>query len=130
MSQNNFGCCIDFECGEGNASIYSLEKLQKKGIGPIDSLPFSIRILLEQALRNVEESKSNTEDVNLLANWNASVKSSEEIPYRPARIILQDFTGVPAVVDLAALRSAVVEMDGDPAVIKDRKSTRLNSSHW
>ena len=58
--------------------------------------------------------KSNPEDVNLLANWNASEKSSEEIPYRPARVILQDFTGVPAIVDLAALRSAVVEMEGDP----------------
>ena len=59
VSQNNFGCCIDFESGEGTASIYSLEELQKRGIGPIDTLPFSIRILLEQALRNVEESKSN-----------------------------------------------------------------------
>ena len=113
MSQNNFGCCIDFESGEGTTLIYSLEELQKRGIGPIDTLPFSIRILLEQALRNVDESKSNPEDVNLLANWNASENSSEEIPYRPARVILQDFTGVPAVVDLAAIRSAVVEMKGD-----------------
>ncbi|GIT72548.1 MAG: hypothetical protein Ct9H300mP28_23620 [Pseudomonadota bacterium] len=55
MSQNNFGCRIDFESGEGTASIYSLEELQKRGVGPIDTLPFSIRILLEQALRNVEE---------------------------------------------------------------------------
>ena len=129
MSQNNFGCRIDFESGEGTASIYSLEELQKRGVGPIDTLPFSIRILLEQALRNVEESKSNTEDVNLLANWNASEKSSEEIPYRPARVILQDFTGVPAVVDLAALRSAVVEMDGDPAVINPRVPVDLVIDH-
>ena len=129
MSQNNFGCCIDFESGEGTASIYSLEELQKRGIGPIDTLPFSIRILLEQALRNVEESKSNPEDVNLLANWNASENSSEEIPYRPARVILQDFTGVPAVVDLAALRSAVVEMEGDPAVINPRVPVDLVIDH-
>ena len=129
MSQNNFGCLIDFESGEGTASIYSLEELQKRGVGPIDTLPFSIRILLEQALRNVEESKSNTEDVNLLANWNASEKSSEEIPYRPSRVILQDFTGVPAVVDLAALRSAVVEMDGDPAVINPRVPVDLVIDH-
>ena len=72
MSRNNFGCCIDFDSGEVTASIYSLEELQKRGVGPIDTLPFSIRILLEQALRNVEESKSNPEDVNLLANWNQS----------------------------------------------------------
>ena len=129
MSQNNFGCCIDFESGEGTASIYSLEELQKRGIGPIDTLPFSIRILLEQALRNVEESKSNPEDVNLLANWNASENLSEEIPYRPARVILQDFTGVPAVVDLAALRSAVVEMGGDPAVINPRVPVDLVIDH-
>ena len=129
MSQNNFGCCIDFESGEGTASIYSLEELQKRGIGPIDTLPFSIRILLEQALRNVEESKSNTEDVNLLANWNASENSSEEIPYRPARVILQDFTGVPAVVDVAALWSAVVEMEGDPAVINPRVPVDLVIDH-
>ena len=78
MAQNNLGCCIDFESGEGTASIYSLEELQKKGIGTIDNLPFSIRILLEQALRNVEESKSNPEYVNLLANWDASENMSEE----------------------------------------------------
>ena len=129
MSQNDFGCCIDFESGEGTTLIYSLEELQKRGIGPIDTLPFSIRILLEQALRNVDESKSNPEDVNLLANWNASENSSEEIPYRPARVILQDFTGVPAVVDLAALRSAVVEMKGDPSVINPRVPVDLVIDH-
>ena len=129
MSQNNFGCCIDFKSGEGTASIYSLEELQKKGVGPIDTLPFSIRILLEQALRDVEESNSNPEDVNLLANWNASENSSEEIPYRPTRVILQDFTGVPAVVDLAALRSAVVAMEGDPAVINPRVPVDLVIDH-
>ena len=129
MSQNNFGCYINFESGEGTASIFSLEELQKRGLWSIDKLPFSIRILLEQALRNAEESKSNAEDVNLLANWNASEKSSEEIPYRPARVILQDFTGVPAVVDLAALRSAVVEMEGDPAVINPRVPVDLVIDH-
>ena len=129
MSQNNFGCCIDFECGEGTASIYSLEELQNKGIGTIDTLPFSIRILLEQALRNVDESKSNPEDVNLLANWDTSKNLFEEIPYRPARVILQDFTGVPAVVDLAALRTAVSKMEGDPEVINPRVPVDLVIDH-
>ena len=103
--------------------------MQKRGIGSIDTLPFSIRILLEQALRNVEESKSNPEDVNLLANWSTSEISSEEISYRPARVILQDFTGVPAVVDLAALRSAVVEMVGDPTVINPQVPVDLVIDH-
>ena len=67
--------------------------------------------------------------MSLLANWNASGNSSQEIPYRPARVILQDFTGVPAVVDLAALRSAVVEMKGDPAVINPRVPVDLVIDH-
>ncbi|GIT03048.1 MAG: hypothetical protein CM1200mP28_03070 [Deltaproteobacteria bacterium] len=67
--------------------------------------------------------------MNLLAKWNASENSSEEIPYRPTRVILQDFTGVPAVVDLAALRSAVVEMEGDPAVINPRVPVDLVIDH-
>ena len=129
MSDNNFGSLINFESGEGRASIYSLEELQKRGIGSVDRLPFSIRILLEQTLRNVDKYNTSPEDVTLLANWNPSEKSSKEIPYRPTRVILQDFTGVPAVVDLAALRSAVVEMEGDPAVINPRVPVDLVIDH-
>ncbi len=117
MSDNQFGCRINFENDEGKAVLYSLEKLQKDGIGPVDSLPFSIRILLEQALRNVDDFQVYAEDVTALANWNASEKSTKEIPYKPTRVILQDLTGVPALVDLAALRSAMVAMNGDPSVI-------------
>ncbi len=129
MSDNNFGSLINFESGEGRASIYSLEELQKRGIGSVDRLPFSIRILLEQTLRNVDKYNTSPEDVTLLANWNPSEKSSKEIPYRPTRVILQDFTGVPAVVDLAALRSAVVEMNGDPEVINPRVPVDLVIDH-
>ena len=117
MSDNQFGCRINFENDEGKAVLYSLEKLQKDGIGPVDSLPFSIRILLEQALRNVDDFQVCAEDVTALANWNASEKSTKEIPYKPTRVILQDLTGVPVLVDLAALRSAMVAMNGDPGVI-------------
>ena len=129
MSDNNFGSLINFESGEGRASIYSLVELQKRGIGSVDRLPFSIRILLEQTLRNVDKYNTSPEDVTLLANWNPSEKSSKEIPYRPTRVILQDFTGVPAVVDLAALRSAVVEMNGDPEVINPRVPVDLVIDH-
>ena len=117
MSDNQFGCRINFENDEGKAVLYSLEKLQKDGIGPVDSLPFSIRILLEQALRNVDDFQVCAEDVTALANWNASEKSTKEIPYKPTRVILQDLTGVPALVDLAALRSAMVATNGDPGEI-------------
>jgi len=126
---NQFGCRVDFESGEGKAILYSLEKLQKDGIGPVDSLPFSIRILLEQALRNLDNFQVRPEDVTALANWNASVKSTKEIPYKPSRVILQDFTGVPAVVDLASLRSAMVAMNGDPNLINPRVPVDLVIDH-
>ena len=129
MSDNQFGCRINFENDEGKAVLYSLEKLQKDGIGPVDSLPFSIRILLEQALRNVDDIQVCAEDVTALANWNASEKSTKEIPYKPTRVILQDLTGVPALVDLAALRSAMVAMNGDPSVINPRVPVDLVIDH-
>ena len=129
MSDNQFGCLVDFESGEGKSALYSLEKLQKDGIGPVDSLPFSIRILLEQALRNVDDFQVRPEDVTALANWNANKKSPKEIPFKPTRVILQDFTGVPAVVDLASLRSAMVAMNGDPSVINPRVPVDLVIDH-
>ena len=129
MSDNQFGCLVDFESGEGKSALYSLEKLQKDGIGPVDSLPFSIRILLEQALRNVDDFQVRPEDVTALANWNANKKSSKEIPFKPTRVILQDFTGVPAVVDLASLRSAMVAMNGEPSVINPRVPVDLVIDH-
>ena len=129
MSDNQFGCRINFENDEGKAVLYSLEKLQKDGIGPVDSLPFSIRILLEQALRNVDDFQVCAEDVTALANWNASEKSTKEIPYKPTRVILQDLTGVPVLVDLAALRSAMVAMNGDPGVINPRVPVDLVIDH-
>ena len=129
MSDNQFGCRINFENDEGKAVLYSLEKLQKDGIGPVDSLPFSIRILLEQALRNVDDFQVCAEDVTALANWNASEKSTKEIPYKPTRVILQDLTGVPALVDLAALRSAMVAMNCDPGVINPRVPVDLVIDH-
>ncbi|MDP7170108.1 MAG: aconitate hydratase AcnA [SAR324 cluster bacterium] len=129
MSDNQFGCRVDFESGEGKSALYSLEKLQKDGIGPVDSLPFSIRILLEQALRNVDDFQVRPEDVTALANWNANKKSPKEIPFKPTRVILQDFTGVPAVVDLASLRSAMVAMNGDPSVINPRVPVDLVIDH-
>ena len=129
MSDNQFGCRINFENDEGKAVLYSLEKLQKDGIGPVDSLPFSIRILLEQALRNVDDFQVCAEDVTALANWNASEKSTKEIPYKPTRVIMQDLTGVPALVDLAALRSAMVAMNGDPGVINPRVPVDLVIDH-
>ena len=128
MSDNKFGCRRDFDTGSGKASYYSLEALEQKIGGNIGRLPFSIRILLEQALRNYDDFQVLEENVHTLANWDGSV-SDKEIPHKPTRVILQDFTGVPAVVDLASLRSAMAEMGGDPEVINPRVPVDLVIDH-
>ncbi|MBN8595343.1 MAG: aconitate hydratase AcnA [Anaerolineae bacterium] len=102
-----------FETGQGPATIYRLSALEKQGIGHIAQLPFSIKILLENALRNLDNFQVNEEAVRNLASWNAKAPQQVEVPFKPARVILQDFTGVACVVDLAALRSAMVRMGGD-----------------
>jgi aconitate hydratase len=97
-------------------SFYSLYELEEKGGIQIDSLPFTIRILLENLLRNLETKRSTEEDVLRLARWRPG-QAPQEIAFMPTRVLLQDFTGVPAVVDLAAMRSAAERMGGDPALI-------------
>jgi aconitate hydratase len=114
---DSFGARDTFDTGNGQAVIYRLSKLTEAGIGHIDKLPFSIRIMLENALRNLDGHAVREQDVRNLANWSAKNPQEVEIPFKPARVILQDFTGVPAVVDLAALRSAMARMGGDPQKI-------------
>lgn len=98
----------------GEFSYYSLPKLAAQGVGHINRLPYSIRILLEACLRNLDEYVITKSDVEAIANYNAGNVGEVEIPFMPGRVVLQDFTGVPAVVDLAALRSAMERMGGDP----------------
>jgi aconitate hydratase len=114
---NPFGARSTFDTGSGTAVMYRLSALTKQGIGNVDQLPFSIKILLENALRNFDGREVQEEDIVNLASWNPSTYSPVDIPFKPARVILQDFTGVPCVVDLAALRSAMVRMGGDPKKI-------------
>jgi aconitate hydratase len=97
--------------------IYRISGLQEQGIGNIDKLPFSIRVLLESVLRNCDGKVVSKEDVENLANYNAASPAKVEIPFKPARVVLQDFTGVPAVVDLAAMRNAMARLGGDPKKI-------------
>ena len=98
-------------------TYYSLPSLAEQGMDQIQKLPYSIRVLLESCLRNCDNFVVNPEDVKAIANWNATDVGEVEIPFKPGRVVLQDFTGVPAVVDLAALRSAMVRMGGDPKKI-------------
>jgi aconitate hydratase len=106
-----------FNTGSGAAGIYRLSKLEAAGLGPISKLPFSIRVLLEAVLRNCDGYLVTKADVKALASWNAASPAKVEIPFLPARVVLQDFTGVPCVVDLAAMRSAMKRLGGDPKKI-------------
>jgi aconitate hydratase len=106
-----------FDVNGKEIGIYRLAALTEQGIGHVDKLPYSIRVLLESVLRNCDGKTVMKEDVEALANWNAASPAKLEIPYKPSRVVLQDFTGVPAVVDLAAMRSAMGRLGGDPKLI-------------
>src|SRR5947207_2648835 len=108
-----------FDAGNGREGfLHSLPELETQGVGKISRLPISIRIVLESVLRNCDGKKVRGKDVETLARWDAKKPANEEIPFVVARIVLQDFTGVPLVVDLAAMRSAVKRLGGDPKIIE------------
>jgi aconitate hydratase len=116
---NEFNTLQKFDAGNGHEGYFhSLPDLEKQGIGQISHLPVSIRIVLESVLRNCDGRKVRRKDVKSLANWNAKRPANEEIPFVVARIVLQDFTGVPLLVDLAAMRSAVQRLGADPKIIE------------
>src|SRR5246127_1899709 len=116
---DEFKALRKFDAGKGRiAFFYSLPALEQQGVGKISRLPVSIRIVLESVLRNCDDKKVRRKDVETLAKWNAKKPANEEIPFVVARIVLQDFTGVPLVVDLAAMRSAVKKVGGDPKIIE------------
>src|SRR5499427_7565402 len=98
--------------------FYSLPQLEKTGIGPISKLPVSIRLVLESVLRNCDGKRVSEQNVRVLANWKPNSPRTEEIPFVVARIVLQDFTGVPLLVDLAAMRSAVARLGKNPKIIE------------
>ncbi len=112
---DRFGAKTTFETGSGPAVMYRLEALSEQGIADVARLPYSIKVLLEAALRQCDGFEITEEDVIALARWQPRSATRPEIPFKPARVIMQDFTGVPAVVDLAALRDAMARLGGDPA---------------
>jgi len=120
MTHNLFNTRQTFTTGDGRqGALYSLPQLEKEGIGKISRLPVSIRIVLESVLRNFDDGKRvNEANVRALAAWDATGERTDEIPFVVARVILQDFTGVPLLVDLAAMRSAVARMGKDVGVIE------------
>src|SRR5881392_321258 len=114
-----FNSLQSFTFGPGRTGrFYSLPQLERQGIGPISRLPVSLRIVLESVLRSGDGQRTHEADVCALSNWQPNAERTAEIPFVVARIVLQDFTGVPLLVDLAAMRSAVARMGKDPAVIE------------
>ena len=127
--KNSFDAKASFDTGSGTAHYYRLSKLQEDGLGNVDRLPFSIKVLLEALLRNENGYNVTADDVKGLAAYNAKEPANIEIPFKPARVILQDFTGVPSVVDLAALRSAMDRLGGDPQRINPQIPVDLVIDH-
>ena len=113
-NQNPFGAESTLTSKSGTLRYHRLNRLTELGIGSIPDLPFSIKVLLESCLRNLDNFQVNEGDVRRLAAWSPSHNEGLELPFKVARVILQDFTGVPAVVDLAAMRSAMKRAGGDP----------------
>ena len=111
MSHNLFSTLHSFDLGNGKSGkFYSLPALEAAGVGPISKLPVSIRIVLESVLRNCDGLKVQEANIKELANWKPNDARTAEIPFVVARIVLQDFTGVPLLVDLAAMRTTVVQV--------------------
>ena len=119
MPHNTFNTLSTFDLGNGaSGQFYSLPRLEEAGVGAISKLPVSIRIVLESVLRNVDGKKITEDDVRTLANWACNGERTAEIPFMVARVLLQDFTGVPLLVDLAAMRSAAERAGKDAKIIE------------
>src|SRR5947207_2332529 len=112
--KNPFGSESTLTSKAGDVRIYRLDKLAEATGSNLEKLPFCIKVLLESCLRNLDNFQVNEQDVTRLAGWNAAKPNNAEVPFKPARVILQDFTGVPCVVDLAAMRAAMKRAGGDP----------------
>ena len=127
--RDSFGARATLNVGDRSYEIFRLDALSKAGIGHVDTLPFSLRVLVENLLRHEDGSAVTREDIAAAAGWDAKAEPSVEIAYHPARVLLQDFTGVPAVVDLAAMRDAIATMGGDPQRINPEQPADLVIDH-
>src|ERR1700726_1780351 len=128
MSSNSFGARATFKVGNKEYELYRLDALDKQGIST-RHLPFSLRILLENLLRTEDGRNVTKEEIRALAAWNKNSKPEKEIAFTPSRVLLQDFTGVPAVVDLAAMRDAMKRLGGDPKLINPLQPAELVIDH-
>jgi aconitate hydratase len=127
VSENSFDARATLTAGGHEVEIYRLDALQSKF--DVARLPFSLKVLLENLLRNEDGVAVTADDIEGLASWDHSAEPSREIAFTPARVLMQDFTGVPAVVDLAAMRDAMADMDGDPEKINPLVPAELVIDH-
>lgn len=129
LLKDPFSARDTFDTGTGNAYYYRLDRLKELGYEDIDRLPFSIKVLLEAVLRECDGFQVTEDDVKKLATYDPKNPAKVEIPFKPGRVLLQDFTGVPAVVDLAAMRSAMARLGGNPDEINPRVPVHLVIDH-
>ncbi|MGH9585952.1 MAG: aconitate hydratase AcnA [Acidobacteriaceae bacterium] len=127
-SVNSFGTQSQLKSGDRTYEIHRLSALEKKGV-KLSRLPFSLRVLLENLLRHEDGKSVTAADIEFLANWDPKAEPSREIAYMPARVLMQDFTGVPAIVDLAAMRDAMKALGGDPEKINPLQPAELVIDH-
>jgi aconitate hydratase len=128
-SKNSFGTRDTLEVDGKSYEIFRLSALEKKGVGHVSKLPFSLRVLLENLLRQEDGRFVHPEDIEALAGWDPNAATQKEISFMPARVLLQDFTGVPAVVDLAAMREAIRKLGGDPKKVNPLLPAELVIDH-
>jgi aconitate hydratase len=126
---NSFGTRTDLRFGGDRVQMYSLPALEKAGFSGVSRLPYSMKILLENLLRREDNAFVKTDDIRALAQWNATAGLEKEISFMPARVLLQDFTGVPCVVDLAAMRDAIVALGGNPDRVNPLQPVELVIDH-
>ncbi len=129
MTVNTFGTHTDIRIGGHPVQIFSLPALEKAGFGGVSRLPYSMKILLENLLRREDNAYVKADDIAALAQWDAKGHAEKEISFMPARVLLQDFTGVPCVVDLAAMRDAIVELGGNPDRVNPMQPVELVIDH-
>src|SRR5947207_3805812 len=126
---NSFGTRTVLPVGDRRVTLYSLRALQRSGYPEITRLPYSMKVLLENLLRHEDGRFVKASDVETLARWDLKSGAQKEISFAPARVLLQDFTGVPAVVDLAAMRDGIVRLGGDPARVNPLQPVELVIDH-
>ena len=128
-SPDSFKSRVTLDVDGQKVVLHRLDALQKAGVGHVEKLPYSIRVLLENLLRNEDGKSVTQDDIRAVASWDAKAKPTTEIAFRPSRVLLQDFTGVPAVVDLAAMREQFARMGGDPSRINPLQPADLVIDH-